>query len=146
MIPYYGLAASVMYGLGLLGYLDWGKYERWMVMVVLFVFEMHTVMRPGHPVLFDKIVNPVLGLLGNGQQEYLPFQAIALARKLSVTVAIGVSQIGPMLAADTSSGQIVVGGGGKKGGDEEKLLREGLERLEAPSQPPTASRYHYPTP
>ena len=131
LVPYYGVAAGVMYGLGLLGYLDWGRYERWMVMVVMFVFEMHTVMRPGHPVLFDKVVNPVLGVLGGGGQEYLPFQAIALARKLSVTVAIGVSQIGPMLAADTSSGQIVVGGaGGKKGGDEEKVLREALERLE----------------
>ncbi|KAK4217158.1 chaperone protein DnaJ [Rhypophila decipiens] len=131
LVPYYGMAAAVMYGLGLLGYLDWGKYERWLVMVIMLVFEAHTVMRPGHPVFFDRVVNPVLGLLGNGhlQQPYLPFQAIALARKLSVTVAIGVSQIGPMLAADTSSGQIVVGGN-KRGGDEATLLREGLERLE----------------
>lgn len=136
LVPYYGMAAAAMYGLGLLGYLDWGKYERWMVMVIMFVFEVHTVMRPGHPVLFEKLVNPLLGLIpgnGGGQfqqtQHYLPFQAIALARKLSVTIAIGVSQIGPMLAADTSSGQIVVGGG-KRGGDDEKLLREGLDRLE----------------
>lgn len=127
LVPYYMAAAAAMYGLGLLGYLDWGRYERWLVLAVLFVFEAHSVTRPGMPRVLERVVNPLLGRLA-GRPPYLPFQAIALARKLSVTVYIAFSQIGPLLAADTRSGQLVVGGA--KGGDEDKALREGLERLE----------------
>ncbi|KAK4138064.1 hypothetical protein BT67DRAFT_432185 [Trichocladium antarcticum] len=128
LVPYYGGAAVVMYGLGLLGYLEWGRYERWLVLAVLFVFEVHCVTRPGMPAVLDRVVNPLLGTLaGRAAAPYLQFQAIALARKLSVTVYIAFSQIGPLLAADTSSGQLVVGGGGGGG---EKALGQGLERLE----------------
>ncbi|KAK4141282.1 chaperone protein DnaJ [Dichotomopilus funicola] len=146
LIPYYVTAAVAMYALGLLGYLDWGRYERWLVLAVLFVFETYAVTRPGLPGVLEKVVNPLLGwgvrsgLGGTGRAPYyLPFQAIALARKLSVTVYIAFSQIGPLLAADTRSGQLVMGGngnnpgngGGKKGGDDEKALREALDRLDA---------------
>ncbi|KAL2159676.1 hypothetical protein VTH06DRAFT_2245 [Thermothelomyces fergusii] len=127
LVPYYVVAAVAMYGLGLLGYLDWGRYERWLVLAVLFVFEAHAVTRPDMPQILDKVVNPLLGRL-LGRPPYLQFQAIALARKLSVTVYIAISQIGPLLSADTSSGQVVVRRSG--GGSEEKALREGLERLE----------------
>lgn len=127
LVPYYGMAAVFMYGLGLLGYLDWGRYERWLVLAVMFVFEAHSVTRPGMPVVLERVVNPVLAWVA-GRAPYLPFQAIALARKLSVTVYIAFSQIGPLLAADTSSGNLVVSG--KKGGDDEAALRQGLERLE----------------
>ncbi|EAQ92477.1 hypothetical protein CHGG_00712 [Chaetomium globosum CBS 148.51] len=88
----------------------------------------HSVTRPGMPRVLERVVNPLLGRLA-GRPPYLPFQAIALARKLSVTVYIAFSQIGPLLAADTRSGQLVVSA--TKGGDDEKALREGLERLEA---------------
>ncbi|KAH6649916.1 hypothetical protein F5144DRAFT_522700 [Chaetomium tenue] len=127
LVPYYMAAAAAMYGLGLLGYLDWGRYERWLVLAVLFVFEAHTVTRPGMPRVLERVVNPLLGRLA-GRPPYLPFQAIALARKLSVTVYIAFSQIGPLLAADTQSGQLVVSA--NKGGDDEKALSEGLEMLE----------------
>lgn len=128
LVPYYGAAAVALYALGLLGYLEWGRYERWLVLAALFVFEAHAVTRPGMPGLLDRVVNPLLGWAA-GRAPYLPFQAIALARKLSVTVYIAFSQIGPLLAADTSGGKLVVGAG--KGGDEEVALRQGLERLEA---------------
>ncbi|KAK3360066.1 hypothetical protein B0T25DRAFT_119132 [Lasiosphaeria hispida] len=128
IVPYYGAAGALMYGLGLLGYLDWGRFERWLVLAVLFVFELHTVTRPGRPALFEKAVNPLLALVAN-RPPYLPFQAIALARKLSVTVYIAFSQIGPLLAADTSGGQVLVGG--RKGLNEEAALKQGLDRLEA---------------
>jgi len=128
LVPYYAAAAAAIYGLGLLGYLDWGRYERWLVLAVLFVFEAHAVTRPGMPAILEKVINPLLvGVLG--RPPYLQFQAIALARKLSVTVYIAFSQIGPLLGADTSSGQLVVRGS-KGSGNEEKALREGLERLE----------------
>lgn len=128
LVPYYAAAAAVMYALGLFGYLDWARYERWLVLAIMFVFELNTVMRPGRPALFEKVVDPVLRLYGRGDTPYLPFQIIALARKLCVTVYVALSQVGPMIGADTSSGQIVVGG--KKGGNEEVLLEKNLDRLE----------------
>ncbi|KAK5661550.1 hypothetical protein OQA88_11458 [Cercophora sp. LCS_1] len=126
IVPYYGIAAAVMYGLGLLGYLDWGRFERWLVLAVVFVFEVHTVTRPGRPAILEWVVNPLLGWAA-GRRPYLPFQAVELARKLSVTLYIAFSQIGPMLNADTRGGQLVVG---KKGVNEEVALKQGLERLE----------------
>lgn len=127
LVPYYGTAAVFMYALGLLGYLDWGRYERWLVLALLFLFEVHSVTRPGVPAVLEKVVNPLLGRLA-GRPPYLQFQAIALARKLSVTVYIAFSQIGPLLTADTSGGQVVVGG--RRGANEDVALRQSLERLE----------------
>lgn len=127
LVPYYAAAAAVMYAMGLFGYLDWARHERWLVLAIMFVFELDTVMRPGRPALFERVVDPALRLYGR-TAAYLPFQIIALARKLCVTVYVALSQIGPMIGADTSSGQIVVGG--KNGGKDEVLLRRNLDRLE----------------
>ncbi|AEO62451.1 uncharacterized protein THITE_2106630 [Thermothielavioides terrestris NRRL 8126] len=129
LVPYYGAAAAVLYGLGFLGYLEWGRFERWLVLAALFLFEAHCVTRPAPPAVLDRVVNPLLVWLSRGRRPpYLQFQAIALARKLSVTVYIAFSQIGPLLTADTSGGQVVTGG--RKGADDEAALRQGLERLE----------------
>jgi hypothetical protein len=130
LVPYYVTAAVFMYALGLFGYLNWGRYERWLVLAVLFVFEVHTVTRPGMPAVLDKMVNPLLTRL-TGRGPYLQFQAIALARKLSATVYIAFSQIGPLFVADTSTGQLVVKG---RRADDEAALRQGLERLEMAAQ------------
>ena len=127
-LAYYGVAAAAMYALGLLGYLDWGRYERWLVLLSVCVFELHTVTRPTPPALFTRLVNPVLAWAA-GRPPYLPFQAISLARKVAVTLYIGFSQIGPLLAASTAGGQVVVGAANK--GDDEAALRAGLDRLEA---------------
>ncbi|KAK1754531.1 chaperone protein DnaJ [Echria macrotheca] len=129
LVPYYAVAAGAMYGLGLLGYLDWGRFERWLVLAVVFVFELHAVTRPTYPAVLSRVINPVMAWAG-GRAGYLPFQAVALARKLSVTVYIAFSQIGPLLAADTASGQVLVGGG-RKGVSEEAALRQALDRLDA---------------
>lgn len=129
LIPYYGVAAAAMYALGLFGYLDWARYERWVVLAVMFVFELHTVTRPGRPVVFERVVDPLLQFWGGREAPYLPFQIIALARKLSITIYVAFSQIGPLIGADTSTGQVVPGGG-RKGVNEEVLLRQNLERLE----------------
>jgi hypothetical protein len=129
LVPYYAVAAGAMYGLGLLGYLDWGRFERWLVLAVVFVFELHAVTRPNYPAVLSRVINPAMKWVRMGSQGYLPFQAVALARKLSVTVYIAFSQIGPLLTADTASGQVLVGG--KKGVSEEVALRQALDRLDA---------------
>ncbi|KAI1107110.1 hypothetical protein F4804DRAFT_298593 [Jackrogersella minutella] len=122
LIPYYGFAAVAMYVLGLLGYLDWGRYWRWLTLVVLCVFELHTVTRPSFPRFLDAVVNPLLARF-TAHPPYLPFQAISLARKLSITLYIAFSQIGPLLQPPDRRGA-------KPGEASEKQLLQNLDRLE----------------
>ncbi|KAL8392013.1 hypothetical protein RB595_002281 [Gaeumannomyces hyphopodioides] len=155
LLPYYGGAAFFMYLLGYLGYLNYGHAWRWITFFAVVVFEVHVVTRPHHPVLFDRVVNPLMAWFegfggsaaaatgaGGGRRAaaaaaasapfaYLPFQAVQLARKLSLTVYVAMSQIGPMLGADTSSGRLVVAD--DDDGDAAKQraqLEQALDRLE----------------
>lgn len=122
LVPYYGFAAVAMYVLGLLGYLDWARYWRWLTLVVLCVFELHTVTRPAFPPVLDQLVNPLLTHFTT-HPPYLPFQAITLARKLSITLYIAFSQIGPLLLPPDQRGT-------KPGEAGEKALLQNLDRLE----------------
>ncbi|KAH8671034.1 hypothetical protein BX600DRAFT_236632 [Xylariales sp. PMI_506] len=122
LIPYYGIAAAVMYIFGLFGYMDWGRYWRWLTLVVLCVFELHTVTRPGFPRFVEAVVNPLL-IRFTHHAPYLPFQIISLARKCSITLYIAFSQIGPLLQPLAQQGL-------KPGEVSEKALRQGLDRLE----------------
>jgi hypothetical protein len=119
-LPYYVGGAGFMYVLGLLGYLDWGKFWRWFTLAALCVFELYTISRPYSPPLIRKVVNP---LLTNFTQHppYLPFQIIQLARQLSITLYIAFSQIGPLLQSPESA---------KLQGDTDTVLREQLDRLD----------------
>ncbi len=126
LIPYYGIAAAAMYGLGLLGYLDWGRYERWLVLLDnVPVRDTHSdAAVPTRAVRKDH--QPV-GRPGRGAAS-VPALPSHFAGAEAVRYAyIAFSQIGPMLSADTSGGQVLVG---RKGASQEELLREGLQRLE----------------
>ncbi|OTB16608.1 hypothetical protein K445DRAFT_316884 [Daldinia sp. EC12] len=122
LVPYYGFAAVAMYVLGLLGYLEWGRYWRWLTLVALCVFELHTITRPSFPRFLTVIINPVLTRFSD-HPPYLPFQAITLARKLSITLYIAFSQIGPLLQPPNQRGL-------KPGEASEKALQQSLDRLE----------------
>ncbi len=137
LVPYYTVAVAALYGLGLLGYLTWGRYERWLVLASVLAFELHAITRPFHPRILTHVINPLLAVLAPQHGPYLPFQALQLARKLSITVYIGFSQIGPLLGADTRSGQIVAGddgGSGSGGGASDPALLAALDRLDATSR------------
>ncbi|KAI1494978.1 membrane associated DnaJ chaperone-like protein [Biscogniauxia mediterranea] len=127
LVPYYGVVALLMYVMGLLGYLEWGRYWRWFTLVSLCVFELHAVTRPRFPRFVAAGLNPLLARL-TSHPPYLPFQVVALARKLCVTVYIAFSQIGPLLRQQ--SGQK----GGAAAADaetaSEKQLQQNLDRLE----------------
>ncbi|KAI1081204.1 hypothetical protein F5B20DRAFT_537255, partial [Whalleya microplaca] len=126
LLPYYGVAAVAMYVLGLFGYLDWGRYWRWLTLVVLCVFEVHTVTRAAFPRFLDAAVNPLLARF-TAHAPYLPFQAISLARQLSITLYVAFSQIGPLLLPPEQQGL-------KPQEASEKVLRQSLERLEQTAQ------------
>lgn len=95
IVPYYLVSAAFLSLLSFFGYLESGKYWRFLAMASLLVFEGFVVSRPQWPTLLTKIVNPVITV--TGRPPYLPFQAVVLARKLSITLFIALSQITPLL-------------------------------------------------
>ncbi|KAI0426579.1 hypothetical protein F5Y09DRAFT_318488 [Xylaria sp. FL1042] len=119
VLLHYGLAAAGLYGLGLLGYFEVGRYWRWVTLLGLCVFEAHTVMSPRSPAFVETLVNPFL-VRFTSQAPYLPFQVIALARRVAIAIYIAIGQLGPVLQA----------GRNQQAAADEKALRQNLERLE----------------
>lgn len=125
ILPHYGVAAAVVYVLGLFGYMEFGKFYRWLILMTLCLFEVHTVTRPAFPPLLT-FVNGVVTTV-TSRPPYLPFQLIALLRKLTLTVYIALSQIGPLLVPDSKTRKPAAE-------DNEKAVRERLVVLEAVSR------------
>ncbi|KAI3326044.1 membrane associated DnaJ chaperone-like protein [Xylariaceae sp. AK1471] len=119
VIPHYGLAAAGLYGLGLLGYLEFGRYWRWVTLLILCAFEFHAVTRPRFPAFVELFVNPLL-VHFTPHAPYLPFQVVALARRVAIAIYIAFGQLGPVLQA----------GRNQEAAAGEKALQQNLERLE----------------
>jgi len=96
LLPYYALSAISLVVLGVLGYLEAGRYWRFLVFAAMIVFETHTIMRPTFPAIAAKLLNPIFRTLGT-HPEFLPFQTLELARKIAIAIFIAVQQISPML-------------------------------------------------
>ena len=94
---YYVGSGAVLVLLGVLGYLQAGRFWRYLVMASLFAVELHAMTRPAFPPILTNIVNPVL-IATRLRQPYLPFQMLALLRKLAITFFIALSQLGPILS------------------------------------------------
>ena len=122
IIPQYVVTAATVGVLSFFGYLDVGKYYRWLLIVGLWVFELHAVTRPTLPG-FLNVINAFL-VRATRHEPFLPFQAIALARKLSITIYMAMSQLGPILVSDMQENQK------RPVPDDEKSLQQGLARLE----------------
>src|ERR1700760_4684978 len=58
------------------------------------MFEAHTVTRPGFPIIAEKLVNPLLGLITD-RTGYLPYQTISIIRRIVVSLFIAGAQIAP---------------------------------------------------
>ena len=93
---YYAASGSVLVLLGVLGYLQSGKFWRYLVMAGLFVVELHTLTRPTFPTVLTNIINPFL-ISTKLRQPYLPFQILTILRKVAITFFIALSQLGPIL-------------------------------------------------
>ncbi|KAK5628797.1 hypothetical protein RRF57_004512 [Xylaria bambusicola] len=116
---HYGFAAAGLWGLGFLGYFEVGRYWRWLTLVSLCVFEIHVVMRPKFPYFLEALMNPFLSRF-TPHDPYLPFQVIALARRVAIAIYIAIGQLGPILRAGRDQEAVA----------EEKALLRNLERLE----------------
>ncbi|TKW51307.1 hypothetical protein CTA1_2374 [Colletotrichum tanaceti] len=122
-IPYYGIAVVVTYTLGLLGYIDWGRYWRWLIIVTLFFVELIVVTRPEMPPPLAA-ANAVLATALRRTTPYLQFQLISLARQAAFTIYIAFGQIGPLLDQNAQAAQKAVESSAA-------AVDEGLQRLEA---------------
>lgn len=67
--------------------------------MALATFEIYTITRPYFPPFVTKILNPLLTSFTT-HPPYLPFQLLALARKIALTLFIAFSQLGPLLQKD----------------------------------------------
>jgi len=95
MIPYYLISMVTLFGMSLLGYAQFGRYWHYFTIAALMLFETHTITRPVFPPILTKILNPLIQYTSHPQ--FLPFQAIAIARRVALSVFIAVSQIAPRL-------------------------------------------------
>jgi hypothetical protein len=95
---YYVASGSGLVLVGVLGYLETGKFWRYLVMAGLFATEVFTMTRPEFPGFLTGIINPIL-MTTRLRPPYLPFQMLALLRKVVITFFIALSQLGPLLRA-----------------------------------------------
>lgn len=136
LVGYYAVGAAALYVFPKLGYFSQGVYWRWLAFAALLVFEAHTITRAGYPWLLEGLVNPFLVRVANPvlafwapgavHPPFLPFQAVALARKLGITLTIALNQVLPFLTADTRGGRIQI----KKQGSEEAKAAQSIDELE----------------
>ncbi|KAK5171038.1 uncharacterized protein LTR77_004182 [Saxophila tyrrhenica] len=92
---YYVASGVGLVLMSMLGYLQQGKFWRYVAMGVLGAVEMSAVMSPTWPVWLEWGVNPFVRMWGG--EGYLPFQALTLLRKLGITFFIALGQLGPLL-------------------------------------------------
>ncbi|KAF3762940.1 hypothetical protein M406DRAFT_45821 [Cryphonectria parasitica EP155] len=138
LVGYYGVGAVFLYVLPMLGYFSDGVYWRYLAFAALLTFEVRTITSPNHPWLLEGLVNPFLVRIvnpvvsfwspGAAHPPYLPFQAVAMARKLSVTLSIALNQILPRLTADTRGGRLQLRK--SRGDDELSSARQSLDELD----------------
>ncbi|KAI9695151.1 MAG: hypothetical protein M1820_008857 [Bogoriella megaspora] len=116
--PYYVSVGLFMLLMSFFGYLEWGKYWRWITFAAVCTLELHVVTRPELPTIIPKVIDPVVNVI-SGRPPYLPFQVISLARKITLTAFIAFAQLGPLLRDPIS----------KSSGNKEAVQQRQLDRL-----------------
>jgi hypothetical protein len=94
-IPYIG-SMFMLVVLPFLGYLEDGKFWRYLVVASLLATDVYTTTRPEFPSFLTGIVNPLLTTT-RLRSPYLPFQMLAFLRRLSFTFFIALNQLSPLL-------------------------------------------------
>ena len=92
-LPLYGGSFIFLFLLGFTGFLQWGRFWRYLTFCSLFLLEYHTITRPYYSPILTKIFNPILGTFTK-HAPLLPFQLLILARKATFTLFIALSQLG----------------------------------------------------
>ncbi|KAL8731848.1 MAG: hypothetical protein Q9166_003132 [cf. Caloplaca sp. 2 TL-2023] len=98
--PLYGGSVVFMIVLSLVGYLQWGRYWRYLTFICLALVEYHTLTRPYWSPILTKLLNPFLTTF-TSHPPLLPFQFLALAHKAVFTFFIALGQLSPLFAAQS---------------------------------------------
>ncbi|KAL9028585.1 MAG: hypothetical protein Q9196_003074 [Gyalolechia fulgens] len=101
--PLYGGSIVFMILLNMVGYLQWGRYWRYLIFACLALIEYHTLTRPYWSPLLTKILNPLLTTV-TSHPPLLPFQFVALAHKITLTFFIAMGQLSSFFAPRTPPG------------------------------------------
>lgn len=78
-----------------LGYFKDGAYWRYLALLTLLYFEARTAMRPDHPPILTKLLNPLLTST-RLRPSYLPFEFLILIRKSAYSAAIFLGLLIPL--------------------------------------------------
>ncbi|KAL7276438.1 hypothetical protein RUND412_000577 [Rhizina undulata] len=116
IVPYYGAGVLFLVILNVMGKLEFGRYWRFYALAFLLTFESLTLTR------LTPFLPAVPGFLYNYFQgrPLLQFEQLILARKLTITVFIAMSQLGPLLIPRSRSSASII-----------HSLAPHLERLDA---------------
>ncbi|KZM22120.1 hypothetical protein ST47_g6712 [Ascochyta rabiei] len=95
----YGVLFVFLIGANALGFLKDGSYWRYLGLLAVATFEVRTAMRPDHPAILAEYLNPLVASF-NLRPAYLPFQAIAIAKKASISAAQFLALLMPLYRMD----------------------------------------------
>lgn len=98
-ITLYVALLSMLMGANALGFMREGTYWRYIGVLAVATFEVRTLMRPDYPTLLSKYINPFL-VATNIRPPYLPFQAIAIVKKASISLVQFLTLLMPLYRAD----------------------------------------------
>ncbi len=82
----YGALLVLLIGANALGFAKDGSYWRYLGLIAVATFEIRSAMRPDHPSVLTKYLNPFVASF-NLRPAYLPFQVVAIAKKASISAA-----------------------------------------------------------
>ncbi|ORX93672.1 hypothetical protein BCR34DRAFT_235365 [Clohesyomyces aquaticus] len=120
----YGALLVFLVGANALGFLKDGAYWRYWALLAIATYEVRTALRPDHPSLLTKWLNPLL--LSTGlRPAYLPFQATIIIRKASLSAAQFLGLLIPLYRDDPAKPAKITEG------DSEEARQKQVDRLEA---------------
>ncbi|KAL8713308.1 MAG: hypothetical protein Q9220_002507 [cf. Caloplaca sp. 1 TL-2023] len=96
--PLYAGSVVVMVLLSAVGYLQAGRYWRYLIFASLALFEYHTISRPYWSPVLTKLLNPFLATFTT-HPPLLPFQSLTLAHKATLTFFIALGQLSPLMGS-----------------------------------------------
>ncbi|KAI8933812.1 hypothetical protein NX059_009515 [Plenodomus lindquistii] len=95
----YGALFGMLVGVNALGFMREGAYWRYLGLLAVATFEARTVMRSDHPLFLSQYLNPFL-VATKIRPPYLPFQAVTIVKKASISLVQFLTLLLPLYRAD----------------------------------------------
>jgi curved DNA-binding protein CbpA len=95
----YGALTIFLVAANALGFLKDGLYWRYLGILAVATFDVRTAMRPDHPEILSRYLNPLMAIL-KLRPAYLPFQIVAIAKKASISAAQFLALLMPLYRFD----------------------------------------------